>query len=86
MYSIPMLVARLQGAYAGLIRSYNFRFYIHKAIRKVLFLPFFVERSYEGLILGPEQTSILQNCLPVTSKQTQLSLNRLRSEIKGIMS
>ena len=35
----------------GLIMSY-FRFYIHKAIRKVLFLPFLTERSYKGLIFG----------------------------------
>ena len=43
-----------QGAHAGLIRSYNvlFSFYIYKAIRKVLFLHFLIERSYKGLILG----------------------------------
>ena len=29
-----------------------FRFYIHKAIRKVLFLPFFSERPDKGLIFG----------------------------------
>ena len=29
-----------------------FRFYIYKAIRKVLFLPFIRERSYKGLIFG----------------------------------
>ena len=29
-----------------------FRFYIYKAIRKVLFLPIFSERSYKGLIFG----------------------------------
>ena len=41
----------IQGAHAGLIRSY-FRFYIYKAIRKVLFLPFLMGRSYKGLISG----------------------------------
>ena len=40
-----------QGAHAGLIRPY-FHFYIYKAIRKVLFLPFLIERSYKGLIFG----------------------------------
>ena len=29
-----------------------FRFYFYKAIRKVLFLPFLIERSYKGLIFG----------------------------------
>ena len=29
-----------------------FRFYIYKAIRKVLFLPIFSEMSYKGLIFG----------------------------------
>ena len=29
-----------------------FRFYINKAIRKVLFLPIFSERFYKGLIFG----------------------------------
>ena len=29
-----------------------FRFYIYKAIGKVLFLPFLTERSYKGLIFG----------------------------------
>ena len=29
-----------------------FRFYIYKAIRKVLFLPIFSERSYKDLIFG----------------------------------
>ena len=37
-----------QGAHAGLIMSY-FCFYIYKAIRKVLFLPFISERSYNSL-------------------------------------
>ena len=32
-----------------------FCFYIYKAIRKVLFLPFFSERSYKGLIFGFER-------------------------------
>ena len=36
---------------SGVIRSY-FRFYMYKAIRKVLFLPFLMERSYKGLIFG----------------------------------
>ena len=40
-----------QGAHAGLIMSY-FCFYIYKAIRRVLFLPFLMERSYKGLIFG----------------------------------
>ena len=29
-----------------------FSFYIYKAIRKVLFLPIFSERSYKGLIMS----------------------------------
>ena len=29
-----------------------FRFYVYKAIRKVLFWPTFCERSYKGLIFG----------------------------------
>ena len=43
-----------QGAYAGIIRSYNvlFSFYIYKAIRKSYFCLFFSERSYKGLIFG----------------------------------
>ena len=31
---------------------YYFRFYIYKAIRKVLYLPIFAERSCKGLIFG----------------------------------
>ena len=37
-----------QGTHAGIIMSY-FRFYICKAMRKVLFLPILSERSYKGL-------------------------------------
>ena len=33
-----------------------FCFYIYKAIRKVLFLPFFSERSYKALIFGSERS------------------------------
>ena len=40
-----------------------FHFYIYKAIRKVLFLPIFSERSYKGLIFGSE-TSKIKNWLP----------------------
>ena len=51
----PLTLHKLiQGTHAGIIRSYNvfnfFRFYIYKAIRKVLFLPIFSKRSYKGLI------------------------------------
>ena len=35
-----------------------FRFYIYKAIRKVLFLPFLIERAYKCLIFGSNETSI----------------------------
>ena len=45
----------------GLKRSY-FRFSIHKAIRKVLFLGILVQRSYKGLILNAtESFQILDN-------------------------
>ena len=40
----------LQGDHAGLKMSY-FRFYIYKAIRKVLFLPILTERSIKVLFL-----------------------------------
>ena len=40
----------VQGAHAGLIRSY-FGFPIYKAIRKVLFFRILCQRSYKGLIL-----------------------------------
>ena len=42
-YRVPTQVLK------GLIMSY-FLFYIYTAIRKVLFLPIFSERSYKGLI------------------------------------
>ena len=41
-----------------------FRFYIYMAIRKVLFFTIFSERSYKGLILALNETSMIQNWLP----------------------
>ena len=43
----------IKGAHAGLIMP-DFRFYIYKAIRKVLFLPFLVERSYFWFLMKPK--------------------------------
>ena len=43
-----------------------FRFYIYKAIRKVLFLPIFPERSYEDLFfffLVLTETSMIKNLM-----------------------
>ena len=40
-----------------------FRFYIYKAIRKVLLLLIFSERSYKGLILVLNEISIIKNWL-----------------------
>ena len=44
-----MLLVNKSSAHAGLIMSY-FSFYIYKAIRKVLFLPFIRERSYKVFV------------------------------------
>ena len=58
-----------QGAHAGLIMSY-FRFYIYKAIRKVLFLHIPTRRSYKCLIFSFNATSIIENRIPDTSYET----------------
>ena len=52
-----------------------FRFYIYKAIRKVLFLGIFDQRSYKGLILNAtELFQILDNfCFKDISKPSQIS-------------
>ena len=49
----------MQGAHAGLIRSYNvllcfLHLHFYKAIRKVLFLRILTERSYKGLIFSSQ--------------------------------
>ena len=59
----------------GIIMSY-FRFYIYKAIRKVLFLPIFSDRSYKGLIFGSRNF----NDKKLASYTLQFHLSGFRSE------